>query len=152
MDNLFFGSPKSYDILKLSKWVVLTLTLTSLLFCGIGFTAHSPAAYAEGGTGTPLTQNPQVRHIKLPKAIANAILRDTSKRSHVPIRELKITQVTQKTFGNRCRFNFGEICTEEYNPIYGWEVLVQVREQSWTYHVDKSGSQIVLDPKNRKDS
>ena len=150
MDNLFFGSPKSYDIVRLSKWVVLTLTLTSLLFCGIGLTANSPAAYAEGTT--PLTQNPQVRHIKLPKAISNTILGDASKRSHVPIRELKITQVTQKTFGNRCRFNFGEICTEEYNPIYGWEVVVQVREQSWTYHVDKSGSQIVLDPKNRKDS
>jgi hypothetical protein len=150
MDNLFFGSPKSYDIVRLFKWVVLTLTLTSLVFCGIELTAHSPAAYAEGST--LLTQNPQVRYIKLPKALANAILRDASKRSHVPIRELEITQVTQKTFGNRCRFNFGEICTEEYNPIYGWEVLVQVREQFWTYHVDKSGSQIVLDPKNRKDS
>ncbi len=83
---------------------------------------------------------------KLPKAIANQILQDASKRSGIPKRQLRITQVTSKTFGNPCEFNFGEICTREYNPVEGWEVVVRVRKDSWTYRVDKSGKQIVLDP------
>ncbi|WP_017316231.1 hypothetical protein [Mastigocladopsis repens] len=83
----------------------------------------------------------------LPRRIANAILRDASKRSDIPIRELQITQGTRKTFGNPCVFKFGEVCTEEFNPIEGWEVVVRVQDDSWTYHVNKSGSQIVLDPK-----
>lgn len=81
------------------------------------------------------------------RPVRNAILRDASKRSGVPIRELEITQVTPKTFSNPCEFKFGEVCTREFNPIEGWEVVVQVQEDSWTYHVNKSGSQIVLDPK-----
>ncbi len=81
------------------------------------------------------------------RPVRNAILRDASKRSGVPIRELQITQATAKTFSNPCVFKFGEVCTKEYNPIKGWEVVVRVRDDSWTYHADSSGWQIVLDPK-----
>ncbi len=135
---------------KLSIRVVLILMLTSLLFCGFGLTCDNSSAFAEGSN--QLTQNTKARQSKLPKAITNAILRDASNRSTIPIHELKISQATRKTFSNPCRFKFGEICTQEYNPIQGWEVVVQVGDQSWTYHADKSGSQIVLDPKNSKDS
>jgi uncharacterized protein YcnI len=83
----------------------------------------------------------------LPNRVQNAVLRETAARSGLPISSLQITQVTPRTFSNPCEFNFGEICTREYNPIEGWEVVVQGQRQSWTYHVDRSGSQIVLDPK-----
>ncbi|MEH2189523.1 MAG: hypothetical protein V7K64_25665 [Nostoc sp.] len=83
----------------------------------------------------------------LPKAIADAILSDASSRSGVGIADLKITQATPKTFGNLCKFNFGEVCTQQYDPVEGWKVIVKVKEESWTYHVNKSNSQIILDPK-----
>lgn len=130
--------------LKSPRGVILTLTLT-MLSCGIGFTGNTAAAFHPWR----ISQSSQVQKNadRIPKVIARSILRDAAKRSGVPIRNLQITSVKSKTFSNPCIFRFGEICTREYNPIQGWEVVAKVKEDSWTYHVDKSGSQIVLDPK-----
>ncbi|QMS90355.1 hypothetical protein HUN01_23245 [Nostoc edaphicum CCNP1411] len=128
------------------RGVLLTLALTSLLSCGFGLAENNFAGAIPRPDSTQLSQRPQSQGNKLPKAIANQILQDASKRSGIPKRQLRITQVTSKTFGNPCEFNFGEICTREYNPVEGWEVVVRVRKDSWTYRVDKSGKQIVLDP------
>ncbi|MBW4689873.1 MAG: hypothetical protein KME40_33530 [Komarekiella atlantica HA4396-MV6] len=129
-----------------SKNVVLTLILTSSLFCGFGLSANY-VAEAIPNAEQIQSQSPQNRSNKLPRAVARAVLRDASKRSGVAIANLKITQFKSQTFGNPCIFKFGEICTREYNPIKGWQVIVRVQQQSWTYHVNQSGSQIVLDPK-----
>ena len=126
------------------RGIFLTLVLTSLLSCGFGLIENNSAG------ATPLTESTQLSQSQineLPKAIANKILGDASFRSSLRKRELEITQVTSKTFGNPCEFNFGEVCTREYNPIESWEVVVKVRKDSWTYHVDKSSKKIVLDPK-----
>ncbi|NDJ24196.1 hypothetical protein GS682_21610 [Nostoc sp. B(2019)] len=128
------------------KNVVLTLTLTSLLSCGFGLSANYTAE-AIPSTEQIQSQNRQNRSNRLPRAVARAVLRDASRRSGETIANLKITQFKSQTFGNPCIFNFGEICTREYNPIKGWQVIVRVQQQSWTYHVNRSGSQIVLDPK-----
>ncbi|MHC0064895.1 hypothetical protein ACWATR_18680 [Nostoc sp. UIC 10890] len=128
------------------RGVLLTLALTSLLSYGFGLAENNFAGAIPRPDSTQLSQRPQSQGNKLPKAIANKILQDASKRSGIPKRQLQITQVTSKTFGNPCEFNFGEICTREYNPVEGWEVVVRVRKDSWTYRVDKSGKQIVLDP------
>ncbi|MEH1919967.1 hypothetical protein [Nostoc sp.] len=131
-------------VIKSPRGVFLTLVLTSLLSCVFGLIENNPT----GAMPSPYsTQLSQLQANDLPKAIANKILRDASKNSGVPRRELEITQVTSKTFGNPCEFNFGEICTKEYNPVEGWEVVVRVRQDSWTYHADKSRKQILLDPK-----
>ncbi|MEH2286867.1 hypothetical protein [Nostoc sp.] len=129
---------------QLPKGVLLTLVLTSLLSCGFGLVENNSAKAIPLTNSTQLSQS-QVN--ELPKAIANKILGDAAFRSSLPKRELEITQVTSKTFGNPCEFKFGEVCTREYNPIEGWEVVVKVRQDSWTYHVDKSRKQILLDPK-----
>ncbi|OUL21547.1 hypothetical protein [Nostoc sp. 106C] len=126
--------------------VILTLALTSLL-CAIGFTANNTATAAPNAAKLQLSQNVQNRPNQLPRVVARAVINDAAKRSGVAIADLKITQFTAKTFSNPCIFQFGEVCTREYRPIQGWEVIVQVKEQSWTYHTNRSGSQIVLDPK-----
>jgi hypothetical protein len=82
----------------------------------------------------------------LPSRVQQAVLQNASERSGLPISNLRISRATPKTFGNSCIFNFGEVCTREYRPIEGWEVIVQVRRQQWTYHVDRSGTQIALNP------
>jgi uncharacterized protein YcnI len=127
--------------------IVFTLALISLLAGAIGITNQNTAAAVPSPEQTQLAQNSQNHLNKIPKSIYNAVLRDASKRSGVAVRQLQITEVKKTTFGNPCQFQFGEICTKEYNPIEGWIVTVQVQEQSWTYHVNKSGSQLVLDPK-----
>ncbi len=127
---------------------IFALMLTSLLTCGCGITNNN--AVADGlGTQTQISQNDSP---KLPKAIADKILTDASQGSGVAIPDLKITQVKSQTFSNPCKFNFGEICTQEYNPVAAWEVIVNVKNQYWTYHVNQSGSQIVLDPQFKVDS
>jgi uncharacterized protein YcnI len=120
---------------------VLIFIVTSLLACGLDLTANSTPANSKTPEESQLNQN------TLPKSISQALLRDASRISGVKIPKLQITQVTSTNFGNPCAFKFGEVCTREYNPISGWIVIVQVKEQSWTYHVNKSGSQILLDPK-----
>lgn len=141
--------PLISSTLKSPRGILLTLTLTSLLSCSAWLATNNPAAAipsAKQHLGDRISQLSQ-EDSDLPRAITRAVLRDAAKRSGVPKRNLQITQVTSKTFSNPCIFKFGEICTREYNPIKGWEIVVQVEEQSWTYHVNKSGSQIVLDPK-----
>ncbi|MBD0266131.1 MAG: hypothetical protein ICV78_26465, partial [Tolypothrix sp. Co-bin9] len=93
-----------------------------------------------------ISNSGSVTNSQLPRAIADRILRDAARRSGEDVEDLRIIESNRKTFGNRCVFNFGEICTEEYNPIQGWEVIVRVRRQTWTYHANESGTQIVLDP------
>ncbi|AFY36093.1 hypothetical protein [Calothrix sp. PCC 7507] len=142
MNSLIKRSPFIDNLCKLSRGVILTLTLTSLLSCGIGLTDKSPSTAAPTTEQNQLSQNSQ----KLPRDISRNILRDASKRSGLKIAKLKITEIIPETFANPCIFNFGEVCTREYKPIEGWEVIVNVKAQSWTYHVNKSGSQIILDP------
>lgn len=114
--------------------------------------ARDSWTYHVDESGSRIVLDPQISDsgsetsTRLPRAIADKILRDAARRSGEDERDLRITQATRRTFSNRCVFNFGEICTEEYNPIEGWEVIVRVRRESWTYHTNKSGSQIVLDP------
>ncbi|WP_225977374.1 hypothetical protein [Nostoc sp. CENA543] len=125
------------------SWV-LTLALTGLLSSGFDIVSKHTAIAAPIPQPIQLSQSFQNRP---PRNIVNAIIRDASNRSGVPIRRIHISNSTRKTFGNACVFNFGEICTKEYRPIEGWEVIVMVRNQPWKYHVNRSGSQILLDPK-----
>lgn len=140
-----------HRVFQVPKGAVLLLVLTSLLSCGLSVNNSAAFAIAQqvsiDGNITQLAQNTNKQSNVLPKRIANTILRDASKRSNVPMRDLQVTQATPKTFSNSCIFKFGEVCTREFKPVQGWEVNVQVKNDSWTYHVDKSGSQVVLDPK-----
>ncbi|HLO88598.1 MAG TPA: hypothetical protein VK203_26810 [Nostocaceae cyanobacterium] len=126
---------------KLPSFLFLTLALTGILSCGIGVTTPDASVAVPSNGQTQVAQN------SLPKAIAQTVLKDASKRSGVKINDLKIIESRAQTFGNPCIFKFGEICTKEFRPIEGWVVVVQVKDQAWTYHVNKSGTQLVLDPK-----
>lgn len=136
---------QSINNINYSRKIALSLALITLLSSGMGLVATNSAA-AIPSTNT-IAQNSQQFSQRLPQRIARAILRDAAKRSGVPVRDIRIIKVTPRTFGNPCEFKFGEICTKEFNPIEGWVVIVQVQRQAWTYHVDKSGTQIILDPK-----
>ncbi|BAY11807.1 hypothetical protein [Calothrix sp. NIES-2098] len=147
MKNIYKLSHSINSSRQFPQGVILTLALTSLLSWGMGLTNNNTATAAPSVANIQLSQNVQNRPNQLPKAVAQAVLNDASQRSGVAIADLKITQFTAKTFSNPCIFQFGEVCTREYRPIQGWEVIVQVKDQSWTYHANRSGSQIVLDPK-----
>ncbi|WP_407898235.1 hypothetical protein [Scytonema sp. NUACC26] len=146
-----FGEKVLHHVSQVPKGAVLTLVLTTLLSWGLNTDRSTAFAIAQqvshDGSTTQLAQNSNIQSNVLPKRIINAVLRDASKRSNIPVRDLQITQATSKTFSNPCVFKFGEVCTREFKPVQGWEVNLQVKKDSWTYHVNKSGSQIILDPK-----
>jgi len=127
-------------ICRLSLLLPITFYLLPIAF-NLGVTENAIFANAQSLEGLQLSQN------TLPKSISQAVLRDASKRSGIKVSDLQITQVTSTIFSNPCIFKFGEVCTREYNPIPGWIVIVQVQKQYWIYHVNKSNSQIILDPK-----
>ncbi|AFY50306.1 hypothetical protein Nos7524_4558 [Nostoc sp. PCC 7524] len=129
--------------LTANKSWVLSLALASLLTSGLDVVSKNTAIASPTPEPIQLSQRFQNR---LPRRIAIAIIRDASQRSGVAIRQINIAQATRKTFGNPCIFNFGEVCTREYRPIEGWEVILRVRNQSWKYHANQSGSRILLDP------
>ncbi|MBU7586593.1 MAG: hypothetical protein KAF91_27655 [Nostoc sp. TH1S01] len=144
------SSPIMNSASKFPRGVALTLALTSLLSLGQGFAGNYLAEAAPLGESIQLSQRLpdhfRNRTNRLPRGIANIIISDAARRARVSTRQVRITQATRKTFGNPCIFNFGEVCTREYNPIQGWEVIVSVEGQSWIYHSNESGSQVVLDP------
>lgn len=127
-------------ICRLSLLLPVTFYLLPIA-CNLGVTENAIFANSQSLEGLQLSQN------TLPKSISQAILRDASKRSGIKVSDLQITQVTSTIFSNPCIFKFGEVCTREYNPIPGWVITVRLQKQSWIYHVNKSDSQILLDPK-----
>ncbi|WP_028089000.1 hypothetical protein [Dolichospermum circinale] len=129
-------------ICRLSLLLPITFCLLPIA-CNLGVTENATFANAQSLEGLQLSQNQNI----LPKSISQAVLRDASKRSGIKVSDLQITQVTSTIFSNPCIFKFGEVCTREYNPIPGWIITVRLQEQSWIYHVNKSNSQILLDPK-----
>jgi hypothetical protein len=131
-------------LLSPSQTLLLILVLTSLL------TSELEILNIADALATPSQEQIKPSSQKLPKDIATSVLKDAAHRSRNKIAHLHITQATPKTFSNNCVFKFGEICTQQYQPIQGWLVHVKVNHQSWTYHAKKINSHIniVLDPKN----
>lgn len=83
----------------------------------------------------------------MPVSFQTRILTDAATRSGLPVASLQMTQATAKTFSNACVFGFGEMCPTIYQPVDGWETVVKVRDQSWTYRIDRSGAQMAIDPR-----
>lgn len=101
-------------------------------------------ANPRGATGNP--SNP------MPGAYIDAVIMDAARRANESPASVRIVQTKPMTFANPCIFNFGEICTREYRPIEGYEVTVQVKGQTWLYHVSRDGSQLARDPKTTSES
>ncbi|PZV09708.1 MAG: hypothetical protein DCF22_18085 [Leptolyngbya sp.] len=133
--------------LSLKSIVPLTLAVTNLMMCSA---ANAPAIAAElpNPSPVPLAQTAAPLEISMPGAFISTVLQDAYKRTNLPPATLKVSQAKAATFSNPCIFNFGEVCTKEYNPVTGWDVLVQGNNQTWNYRVDKTGSKIVINPKN----
>lgn len=129
------------------KGVMLGLALTSVLMGGVGIGSEAVAG-AEWSAATRQTaQGARNRPAKLPRAVLQNVLQDAMRRSGAALGDMRIMAVDAKTFSNNCVFNFGDVCTYEYTPIAGWEIVVNAKGQSFTYHVNQSGSQIAINPK-----
>ncbi len=82
----------------------------------------------------------------LPPAIKNAVLRDASEWSKLPISSLRIVKSDRHTWGNPCEVTFHRTCNQaSYIPTPGWIVTVDSPNQQWIYHVNDDASVVALD-------
>ncbi|TAE61002.1 MAG: hypothetical protein EAZ76_09515 [Nostocales cyanobacterium] len=127
---------------KLSKSIVFTLAITGVLSGALNFTDNNYRSVAVAETVETIIA--QSRNL-LPRNLDQKIIRDAAIRSGEKVQDVRISKVTPTTFGNLCKFKFGEVCTEEFRPVQGWVVVVKVKGQSWNYHASQAG-EFVIDP------
>lgn len=79
----------------------------------------------------------------VPIAITRAALRDAAQRSRLPIGQLQVNWVEQKTWSNGC-FDLptGGVCTSAMVP--GWQVTIAHQQKRWVYRTD-SGNTVQFD-------
>ncbi|PSB03994.1 hypothetical protein [Merismopedia glauca] len=89
---------------------------------------------------------------ELPDDLADAVLRETQRRSGLSRSRLKIVAASQKTWSDGCLGLGGiaDICAA--GRVKGWLVTVEGGNQRWVYHTDSSGSRIVLNPEGSDDN
>lgn len=127
--------------------IITALILTSILSISSGFTliksanASPPNFLGETPNGL-LTQN--VRASRLPSSVANAVLRDISRREGSFAGAFQITEFRQQNWRNGCLElqQPDELCTQALVP--GWRVVVSRGRQTWIYHTNQTGSIVRL--------
>ncbi|ABA20698.1 conserved hypothetical protein [Trichormus variabilis ATCC 29413] len=127
--------------------IITALILTGILSVGSGLTLikNASASSIDFLAETPnerLKQN--VRVNRLPRLVANAVLRDLSNREGISSLFLKITDYRQQTWRNGCLElqRPDELCSQALVP--GWRVVVSRGQQSWIYHTNQNGSVVRL--------
>ncbi|OUL33246.1 hypothetical protein [Nostoc sp. 106C] len=111
------------------------------------------------GSALRLNENPsQIANQKLPQKVRDAVLRQASQVSGLPISALNIVASKQKKFASGCD---REAYPQDSRPAYsnacdqilvsGWEVFVKSanRISPWVFLSDESGSQIQLAGRDR---
>lgn len=118
-----------------TRSILPMLALTGLMSGVVGLSFNNTATAQINAQSKSLTVLPKHKHSSpIPRMILRRVLRNASTQLGVPKRRLKY-KVKPKTFANPCVFQFGQICTREYNPIHGWVVKVSSKHKSTIYHV-----------------
>lgn len=93
------------------------------------------------------TQTSKGNEAKLPSSLKNAVFQAASRRLNLPISQLNIVQVKQRTWNNGC-LNLprpDEGCTQAI--VNGWKVVVGAVDHTLVYHTNASGSALRLNEK-----
>lgn len=95
--------------------------------------------YRTDSTGRSIGLETENNSSKLPDKVANPVLKDASKRSNLPISNLRIVQAEQQTWSDGCLGLAppGVFCTAIVLP--GWLVAVATGQQILVYRTDQSG-------------
>lgn len=82
---------------------------------------------------------------RLPRFVADAILRDASQWSNLPQRRIRIVKSERKVWNNPCYLTFNRICNKAFIRTPGWIVTVEANNQTWIYHTNDDASIVTLD-------
>ncbi|MEH2053408.1 hypothetical protein [Nostoc sp.] len=127
--------------------VFTALILTGILSVSSGFTLIKGAVGASANFSLETSNEVLKDNIKpnrLPRLVANAVLRDLARRQGISTRELQIIDYNQQTWRNGCLElpQPDEICTQALIP--GWRIVVSNGKQNWIYHTNNNGRSLRL--------
>lgn len=130
--------------------VFTALILTGILSVAGGLTLVKDATGASANFSLERKNEVLKENIKpnrLPRPLANAVLRDLARRQGISIRQLQIVDYNQQTWRNGCLElpQADEICTEALVP--GWRIVVSNGKENWVYHTNQTGSALRLNEK-----
>ncbi len=85
-----------------------------------------------------------VKPNRLPRPVANAVLRDLARRQAISTRQLQIIDYSQKTWRNGCLElpQPDELCAQALIP--GWRIVVSNSKENWVYHTNNNGRSLRL--------
>jgi hypothetical protein len=127
--------------------IFTALVLTGILSIGSGLTLIK-SAIASAINVLPETTNEvtkqNYKQTRLPRSVANAVLRDLFQRQGRSPKKLEIIDYSQQTWRNGCLElpQADELCTQALVP--GWQVAVSDGQQNWIYHTNQTGSAVRL--------
>jgi hypothetical protein len=85
---------------------------------------------------------------RLPRTVADAVIKDLSRREKIPASSLKIAEYSRETWSDSC-FGLGklnELCAQVI--VEGWRVVVSDGRQNWVYRTDRRGRTFALENEN----
>ncbi|MEH2113887.1 hypothetical protein [Nostoc sp.] len=137
---------KNYFITNQGR-VFTALILTGILSVASGFTLIKGAVGASANLSFPTSNEVLKDNIKpnrLPRLVANAVLRDLARRQGISTIKLQIIDYNQQTWRNGCLElpQPDEICTQALIP--GWQIVVSNGKQNWIYHTNNNGRSLRL--------
>lgn len=134
---------------------ISTFVLAGGIVLGIGLNGLGPAIASRSlPVAQALQKEPQNTNnqtIRLPQSLVNAVRRDVSQRTGVPVGKVRITEVSRATYPNSCLGlpKPDEICAQVI--VQGFRIVAfpdisdTVRVRSFIYHSDSTGRNLRLE-------
>ncbi len=116
----------------------------ALVLNGAGLAQSAAACIRpdEQATNQPAPEQQEPDTVSLPSEVSNRLLRTVARDTRVSQSSLKISAVKQATWDGCMGIAEPEqMCT--MIAISGWQVVVTGADQSWVYHLNENGSEIV---------
>ncbi len=127
--------------------IFTALILTGILSIASSLTVIKGAMGASANLSLETSNEVLKDNIKpnrLPRPVANAVLRDLARRQGVLTRQLQIIDYNQQTWRNGCLElpKSDEFCTQALIP--GWRIVVSNGKENWIYHTNNNGRSLRL--------
>ncbi|MDZ7954581.1 hypothetical protein [Nostoc sp. DedQUE09] len=127
--------------------IFTALILTGILSVASGLTVIKSATGASANFSLETSNEvlkDNIKRNRLPRPVANAVLRDLARRQGIPTRQLQIIDYNQQTWRNGCLElpQADEFCSQALVP--GWRIVVSNGKQNWVYHTNHNGRSLRL--------
>lgn len=139
-----------YHFKKQRQPIVFALALTSIL--SLSLTAGLSLMHGAIAAPIKLAQNTNSQTLngndRLPRTVADAVIKDLSRREKIPASKLKIAEYSRETWSDSC-FGLGklnQLCAQVI--VEGWRVVVSDNRQNWVYRTDSTGRTFALENEN----